>query len=164
MNHDMAELEARGIIRNMQGLKMKLNVFAAHAKTLRSMPSGSIDDRMLLEEASHLLRELMTTFKQYEKTNARVGSVSRSLPSRPGSAGIAWKHELRAASTQFLTALQAAEHEVKLLQQQSMDGLNSPLRTPSLPGDPGIDNIVDIVLGFADVLTKWIERRRGHAK
>ncbi len=162
MSANLSELQARDAVRRMQGLRQRLNTFAAHARMLRSLSQAKagVDDRMLLQEANHLSQELTVAFQQYQTAQSRVGSIGRSLPVSGGSPVSPWKFELRAGSQQFLQALKGAETEIAALQKTTMAGLNDPLRTPALPSDPGLDNIADIVLGFADMLSKWVDRRR----
>ncbi len=162
MSSDLAELQARQTVKRLQLLKLKLNTFAMHAKTLRGFSGGKngVDERHLLEEANQLLRELGDTVNQYKVANAKSASISRSLPGQPGAVGGAWKFELRTASEQFVNALRAAESEIKLLQQTSMSAMNQPLRTPTMPGDPGLENVIDLILGFSDAIAKWLESRQ----
>jgi hypothetical protein len=82
----LAELQARQIVQRMHRLRVEVDVFAAHARTLRQS-SGSIDGLVLLQEADNLLRGLMASRVDFENAQAHVGSLSRSLSSRPPATG-----------------------------------------------------------------------------
>jgi hypothetical protein len=161
MSSGLADLQARETVKRLQLLRMKLDTFTAHAKALKAMSQhkSGLDDRDLLGEANMLLRELGTTFQQYQSATAKSNSIGRSLPSGPGGVN-PLKFEMRAASDQFLKALRQSERAVLELQNVTMTALNDPLRTPSTPGDLPLENIIDVVSGFMDMLTKWLEHRR----
>src|SRR5260370_16555084 len=83
---ELAEVQARQIVRRMRQLRNDVDIFARHARTL-SHSSGSIDGRALLQEADALLRGLKGCRVDFEEATAGVGSISRSLSSRPPTTG-----------------------------------------------------------------------------
>ena len=162
LSTDLAELQARNVVRQMQMLKLRLDNFSKHAQMLRAQSQSRIgfDNRMLLGEASQLRQDLITTFKQFQTSHSQTASIGRSLPKLASPPVNPWRFEIRAASEQFLQSLRNADAEVAALQGQTLSGMNDPLRTPGMPGNSRFEKIVDLVLGFADMLTKLIERRR----
>jgi hypothetical protein len=156
----LAEVQARRIVKNMQRLRHEVEVFATHAKTLREA-SHSIDGRPLLQEADNLLRGLTASRLDFLDATAHVGSLSRSLSSRPPATGgpppaARWGSEFRAGTKQFIAAVQKAEKELNLLYGVANSQLNSPIRTAT--GTP--ENLTDIVMAFIDLLSRWIDYRR----
>lgn len=124
------------------------------------MCSTSLDGLVLLKEADNLLNSLKASRVDFETIHAQLGSVSRSLPSRPPALGgmapaAQWGSEFHALSKQFIAAVKHAEGELRQLYGTASDQLNSPLRTPDVP-----KNLLDVLLVFADALALWIEYRR----
>lgn len=155
----LVELQARQIVRRMRQLRNEVDIFARHARTL-SQSASSIDGRALLQEADTLLRGLKGSQTDFEQATASVGSVSRSLSSRPPATGgpppaAQWGSEFRAGSKQFVAAVQNAEKELSQLYGAANAQLNSPTRTATSP-----DNLIDVLMAFIDGLSRWIEYRR----
>jgi len=66
-----------------------------------------------------------------------------------------WGNQLRAGSKQFSEAVSSAEKELQQLYKTGAIGMNSPKRTATAP-----DNAVDIVVNFAEALSRWIEHSK----
>jgi hypothetical protein len=64
-------------------------------------------------------------------------------------------NELRAGSKQFTAAVQNAEKELGQLYGAANAQLNSPTRAAAAP-----DNLLDVLMAFIDMLSRWIEFRR----
>ncbi|MGB6943205.1 MAG: hypothetical protein WBE37_12460 [Bryobacteraceae bacterium] len=155
----LAEFQARQIVQRMHRLKSQVDLFATHAKLLRQS-SASFDGRVLLQEADNLLQGLQASRVDFESANAQVGSLSRALPSRPPATGgpppaAQWGNEFRAGSKQFMAAVHNAENELSQLYGAANTQLNSPTRTPTAP-----ENLLDVLMNFIDLLTRWMEYRR----
>ena len=155
----LAEFQARQIVQRMHRLRNEVNLFATHARTLRQS-SSSIDGLVLLQEADNLLRGLKASRVDFENANAQVGSLSRTLSSRPPASGgpppaAQWGGEFRAGSKQFIAAVHNAEKEVSQLYGAANAQLNSPTRTATAP-----DGLMDVLMTFIDGLSRWIEYRR----
>jgi hypothetical protein len=155
----LAELQARQIVRRMRQLRNDVDIFARHAKTL-SQSAGSIDGRALLQEADNLLRGLQGAREDFQYASANVGSVSRSLSSRPPVTGgpppaAQWGAEFRAGSKQFVAAVLNAEKALGELYGKANAQMNSPTRVSTSP-----DNLIEVLMTFIDALSRWIEYRR----
>jgi len=155
----LVEIQARQIVRRMRQLRNDVDIFARHARTL-SQSANSIDGRALLQEADNLLRGLKGCRVDFEQATASVGSVSRSLSSRPPATGgpppaAKWGNEFRAGSKQFVASVQNAEKELSQLYGKANAQLNSPTRTATSP-----DNLIEVLMAFVDALSRWIEYRR----
>ena len=158
MDSGLADFQARQIVQRMHGLRQQVDLFAIHAKTLRTSPS--LDPLALLQEADNLLRNLKSNRDDFAKLQGQAGTLSNSLSSRPPATGemspaAQWGPELRAGIKQFKDSVSKAEDEIRGLYGSASQQLNSPTRTPTSP-----DNIADIILNFADALSRWIEYRR----
>jgi hypothetical protein len=156
---ELAEVRARQIVQRMHRLRNEVEVFAAHARTLR-LSSDSLDARVLSHEADNLLRGLAASRGDFQDATAWIGSLSRTLSSRPPKEGgpppaAKWGNEFRAGSSQFVRALQAAENEIGQLYGAAQEQMNSPSRTATAP-----DNLIDVLVNFVDALSRWIEYRR----
>jgi hypothetical protein len=143
----------------MRQLRSDVDIFARHAKTL-SQSAGSIDARALMQEADILLRGLQGARSDFQEASANVGSVSRSLSSRPPLTGgpppaAQWGSEFRAGSKQFVASVQNAEKALAALYGKANQQLNSPTRTATSP-----DNLIEVLMTFIDALSRWIEYRR----
>lgn len=155
----LADLQARQIIQRMHRVRNEVELFATHARTLR-LSSPSIDGVVLLQEADNLLRGLKASRDEFANADAQVASVSRRLSPVPPRAGgpppaAQWGSEFRAASNQFIAAVNRAEMELGQLYGTANAQLNSPTRTATSP-----DNLVDVLMTFIDALSRWVEYRR----
>jgi hypothetical protein len=156
---DLAEVQARQIVRRMRQLRNDVDIFARHASTLRQS-SNSIDGRVLLQEADSLLRGLQACRVDFQYATANVGSLSRKLSSRPPTTGgpppaAQWGSEFRAGSKQFVAAVANAEKQLSQLYGSANAQMSSPTRTATSP-----DNLIEVLMTFIDGLTRWIEYRR----
>lgn len=155
----LPEFQARQIVQRMHRLRYQIDLFAAHARTLRAL-STSIDARMLLQEADSLLSNIKACREEFAKADGQVASLSHRLSPFPPAAGglppaAQWGSEFRAGSRQFIAAVQNAEREIVQLRGAGINQMNSPTRTATAPG-----NVVEVMAAFADVLAHWIETRR----
>jgi len=155
----MADFQARQIIQRMHRVRNEVELFATHARTLR-LSSSSIDGLVLLQDADNLLRALKASRDEYANADAQVASVSRKLSPFPPRAGgpspaAQWGSEFRAASKQFIAAVNSAEKELGQLHGAANAQLNSPTRTATTP-----DNLVDVLMTFIGALSRWMEYRR----
>jgi hypothetical protein len=162
MASGFGDFQARQIVQRMHGLRQQVDLFAIHARTLRTSPS--LDPRALLQEADNLLRNLGANRDDFVKLQGQAGTLSNSLSSRPPATGgmspaAQWGPEFRAGIKQFKDSVLKAETEIRQLYGSANQQLNSPTRTPTMP-----DNIVDILVNFADMLSRWIEYRRRQAR
>ena len=162
MGSEFAEFQARQIVQRMHGLRQQVDLFSIHAKTLRTSPS--LDPLALLQEADNLLRSLVINRADFAKLQGQMGTLSHSLSSRtPATGGMSpaarWGPEFRAGIKQFKDSVSKAENEIRGLYGSANQQLNSPTRTPTSP-----DNLVDIVVNFADALSRWIEYRRRQSR
>jgi hypothetical protein len=149
------ELRARQIVRHMHGLRVQVDSFAIHARTLRRVAS-SIDAAALMQEGDKLLRGLMESRTEFRELEAGIPSLSRRPPAGGGMAPAAkWGPEIRAAIKQFTVAVQNAEKELIALHNTANDQLNSPTRISTSP-----DNLLELIMSFIDLLTKWLETRK----
>jgi len=163
MSNDFNEFQARQIVQRLHRLRDQVEVFATHARMLRQS-AASFDALVLLQEADSLLRGLTASRADFQEIEARIQSLSRALSSRPPTTGgmppaAQWGNEFRACSKQFITAVRHAEQEVGELYRVADAGLNSPTRMATSP-----ENLLDIVLNFMDLLSRWIESRRRHGR
>lgn len=155
----LSEFEARQIIKRIHLLRSDVEVFATHARVLR-LSSSSMDGLALLQSADGLLRRLKASRTDFENLISCVPSVRRSLSPRPLSIGgpppaAQWGNEFRALSSQFAVAVRKAERELNQPYGAADAQLSSPTRTPTVPG-----NVIDILMNFADALSRWLEYRR----
>lgn len=162
MSSNLAALEARHTLQTMNRLRGQIQAFASHAKVLNSS-SKSFDSAVLLQSATELLEQLGKARLEFIGAENKIDTLARTLPSRPpkGTVGMSpaqqWVPELRAAKKQFAATVREAEQAIGQLRGTAFEGLNDPARTATAP-----DGLLDIILNFADLLTKWIEyRRRG---
>src|ERR1700721_1388240 len=136
MNSQLQESQARQIVQRLHRLHDQVELFATHAGTLKLL--SSVDGRALLQEADNLLRSLKASRIDFESLEAHVGTLSRSLSSRPPASGgmppaAKGGNELRAGSNQFKQAVRHAEKEIRELYGAADAQLNSPARTPTAP-------------------------------
>jgi hypothetical protein len=159
MGSELADFQARQVVQGMNNLRQQVDLFTIHARTLRTSPS--LDGLALLQEADRLLQKLRASRGNFITVQAQTGSLSRALSSQPPASGgmppaAKWGNEFRAGAKQFKESVLKAETEIRQLYNAANLQLNSPTRTPT--GAP--DNILDILLNFADALARWIEYRR----
>jgi hypothetical protein len=165
MDSTLAALQAKQALAKMNRLKGDVQLFAAHAKTLKSM-AGNLDSRPLLDEAVGLLQKLGAARLEFLGPQGSIDSLARAFPSRPPSGGgmspaAQWIPELRAASKQFAEAVHSAETAVLQLRDTAVQGLNSPTRTST--GAP--ESLLDIVVNFIDILNRWVDHyNKAHHK
>jgi len=162
MSSNLAALEARHTLQTMNRLRGQIQAFAAHAKVLNSS-AGNFDSAALLNSATELLEQLGKARLEFIGAENKIDTLARTLPSRPPKGVVAmsprqqWVPELRAAKKQFADTVHEAEQAIGRLRGTAFEGLNSPTRTATAP-----DGLLDILLNFTDLLTRWIEyRRRG---
>jgi hypothetical protein len=163
MSSSLAVLEARQTVQKMNRLRDEIKAFAAHARMLNSS-SKSFDSESLLKVATELLGKLGTDRLEFLGLSNKIETLARTLPSRSRngvglSPAAQWVPELRAASKQFAAAVHEAESAIGQLRGTAFEGLNSPTRTATAP-----DGLLDILLNFTDLLTRWIEYRRRDKK
>lgn len=155
MDAVLGEVQARQALQRFRQLTGQVKVFTAHADTLRK--AKGFEARLLLGEADTLLKGLMASRSDFEKTRALATSLSRSLSSRPPpgggmSAAQKWRPEFNAGAKQFAEALHGAEKAIQLLYKDAHAEINLPTRT-STDADGWFDAVLvlcQILAGFAD--------------
>lgn len=155
----LAELQSRQVVGRLHRLRSQVESFTRHARTLR-FTSSSLDARLLLEEADNLLRNLKACRLELAQADGQARSLSRRLSHVPPTAGgpppaAQWGNEFRAGSKQLMAAIRDAEKELSQLYGAAMSQINSPTRTATVPGD-----LMDVMMAFAELLTRWLEHRR----
>jgi hypothetical protein len=163
MNSSLDVLQARQTLQKMNRLRNEIQIFATHARMLNAS-SKNFDSADLLNIATQLLQQLGFARMEFQGAKNRIDTLARSLPSRsPKGVGLSpaaqWVPELRAASKQFSAAVRDAERAIGQLRGTAFEGLNSPTRTSTEP-----DGLLDIILNFADLLTRWIEHYKSTHK
>jgi hypothetical protein len=159
MNDQLAELQARRIVKKLNQLREEVRSFGANARLLNLL-SPNIDSRDLMHEADSLLEKLLEAQKQFQHTNSGVTSLNRKLSSNVPQFGgpspaAKWGSEFRAGSKRFAQVASSTELDLKRLYGTAFDGMNNPTRTST--GDPS--DIFDVLMTLIDALNRWIEHR-----
>lgn len=159
--------QASNIVRRMHQLQARVQWFGHHARTLSRLPG--FDGRLLLGEATQLIRELTQAVQEFQGASASAASLKPRLsPIPPSSSGpgkysysgpppaAKWGNEFRAAEAQFVLALRRTEKEIRALQIVANEDLNSPTRVSTAP-----ESMLDVVMTFIELLNAILRRYRG---